>query len=94
MKKYDDSITDGFTILGAVAFIVFIVFIAPWINFWFAYFGGWIAKLLIGKYLVKGFALIGITLSIDKIPLLAGTLGWIGGFFKVKNINTNKNKDK
>ena len=72
-------------ILGVIA----LIFILPWIAFWLAYFGGWIAKILIGKQLVNGFALIGITLPIDKIPLLAGTLGWIGGFFKAINTNTN-----
>lgn len=92
MKRYDDTVTNGFAILGGVTLIIFIVFIAPWISFWLAYFGGWIAKLLIGNYLVEGFALVGITLPIDKIPLLAGTLGWIGGFFKATKLNTNKDK--
>lgn len=84
MKK--DISTIILVILGAIAFI----FILPWIAFWLAYFGGWIAKILIGKQLVNGFALIGITLPIEKIPLLAGTLGWIGGFFKTVNTNLNK----
>ena len=30
--------------------------------------------------------------SIDKIPLIAGCIGWIGGFFKT-SIKYNKNKD-
>jgi len=87
MKK--DISTIILVILGIIAFI----FILPWIAFWLAYFGGWITKILIGKQLVNGFALIGITLPIEKIPLLAGTLGWIGGFFKAINTNYKYNKD-
>ena len=85
----ENILTIILAILGAIAFI----FILPWIAFWLAYFGGWIAKILIGKELVNGFALVGITLPIEKIPLLAGTLGWIGGFFKSINTNYKYNKD-
>lgn len=51
---------------------------------------GWICKLVIGQQLIIGFALLGITLPVDKIPLLAGTLGWIGSYFKVIRYNTSK----
>lgn len=77
----------GLTILGVIALIVIFIFIEPWLFFWLAYFGGWIAKITIGKYLVEGFAILGISVPIGKIPLIAGVLGWIGGFFK--NISTS-----
>lgn len=83
-------------ILGAIALIVLIIFIGPWICFWLAYFGGWIAKITIGKYIVAGFKLFGITIPLDKIPLAAGVLGWIGGFFKSSSAaysNIVKKKD-
>lgn len=89
-RNYDFNFnTGGLSIIGLITLIIVIIFIAPWLSFWLAYFGGWIAKITIGKYLVSGFSLIGLNLSIDSIPLLAGTLGWIGGFFKA--ISTSKN---
>lgn len=81
----------GFTLLGAIMLIAILIFIVPWASFWLAYFGGWISKIVIGDYLVKGFGLLGLTIPLDKIPLLAGVLGWIGGFFISTNtIKTNK----
>lgn len=95
MKRTDSYLNNsydfdlgGLTILGLIAFIVVIIFIAPWLSFWLAYFGGWIAKITIGNYIVRALELIGILITKDQIPLLAGGLGWIGGFFK--SINTVK----
>ena len=89
-KSYDIDYS-GFTLLGLIALIIILIFIAPWVSFWLAYFGGWISKIVIGNYIVKGFALLGITVPLDKIPLLAGVLGWIGGFFKsVGSLKSNK----
>lgn len=75
----EDTVAAFFSI---ILIIVALIFVGPWIYFWLSYFGGWIAKLVIGKYIVAGLKLIGITIPMNKIPLLAGTLGWIGGFFK------------
>ena len=79
-------------VTGIIGTIILIIFIAPWLSFWLAYFGGWIAKITIGKYLVEGFSLFGIAIPLDKIPLVAGFLGWIGGFFKAyHSIGKNNN---
>lgn len=67
----------GLFVLGII-----IIFIFPWLNFWIYYLGGWIAKVLIGKYIVQGFAIFGITIDITQIPFIAGFLGWFGGFFR------------
>lgn len=97
MKKTDNYLNKdysfhikGLSILGIIGLLILIFFIAPWVSFWLAYFGGWIAKITIGKYLVSGFKLFGITIPINKIPLVAGVLGWIGGFFKTFKYNKNK----
>lgn len=74
--------TDGLSILGLISLMAILIFIVPWLSFWLAYFGGWIAKITIGNQLVNGLSLIGIIISKDQIPLLAGIFGWIGGFFK------------
>ena len=70
---------------GFVALIIILIFIGPWISFWLAYFSGWIAKITVGKYLVSGFGLLGLDIPLEKIPLLAGVLGFIGSFFKSTN---------
>lgn len=79
MKNLADEV---FAIVGAIATIVIFIFIAPWLCFWIAYFGGWIAKITIGNYLVQGLHFIHIDIVKDQIPLLAGIFGWIGGFIK------------
>jgi len=84
-KDYDFNM-DNLSILGIIAIIIVTIFIIPWLSFWLAYFGGWVAKITIGNQLVNGLELIGIIISKDQIPLLAGILGWIGGFFKATSI--------
>ena len=79
-------------VLGAVGLIVLTIFILPWLSFWLAYFGGWIAKIVIGTYLVEGLNYLHINVPLNKIPLLAGCLGWIGGFFKTRSISIDDNK--
>lgn len=82
-----DFITIILLLLLAVGFII----IYPWLAFWFAYLGGILAKIFIGQELVAGFALLGINISIEQIPLIARTLGWIGGFFKAISSSKSKN---
>ena len=80
MKK-----NEGITII--ITILIWIIF-GPLLIFWLSYFAGWIAKLWIGKYIVEFFTLFNINLSIDKIPLFAGVLGWIASFFRpLKVIN-------
>jgi hypothetical protein len=95
MKRTDSYLNNdfdfnvgGLTVLGLISLIIVILFIAPWLSFWLAYFGGWVAKVTIGNYIVRALELIGILITKDQIPLLAGGLGWIGGFFKT--ISTTK----
>lgn len=73
-----------------IASLFAILLVLPFLAFWASYFVGWISKILIGKQLVTGFALIGIDLPLDKIPLLAGCLGWISCFF-IHNNNSQEN---
>jgi len=88
-KDYDIDL-NNLSILGIIAILVITIFIAPWLGFWIAYFGGWVAKITIGNYLINGLEYLGILITKDQIPLLAGVLGWIGGFFKASNHNTKK----
>lgn len=79
-------------ILAAVA----IMLLVPFLSFWICYFLGWIAKLTIGSLLCQSLSLIGIQILPSQIPLLAGGLGWIGGFFSAGSsiASTSKILDK
>ena len=71
-----------FTFIGAMV-------IVPGLSFGLAYLGGWIAKITIGTPLTAGMNIFFKgTFTKDMIPLLAGTLGWIGGYFKSINYTT------
>ena len=63
-----------------IFFIIFFL-IEPFLFFWLGYFVGWIAKITIGKVLIEGLNLVHISIALNQIPLLAGTLSWIGSFF-------------
>lgn len=71
---------------------IFLIIFAPFINFWASYFGGWITKLVIGVKLSEALNILFNTtfFTPEKIPMMAGALGFIGGYFK-SNINTKRN---
>jgi len=71
-----------------IFFIIFFL-IEPFLFFWFGYFVGWIAKITIGKVLIEGLSLVHISIALNQIPLLAGTLSWIGSFFYQFKINND-----
>ena len=80
-------------IIGVICVIIIILFIFPWLSFWFGYFCGWLSKITIGKYLVEGFSLVGLTIPLNKVPLLSGVIGWVACFFgsaaSVTKMNNN-----
>ena len=69
-------------IIGIVGLVFLALVISPFLTFWLAYFGGWLAQITIGGILVSGLQTLGLSISVNQIPLIAGTLGWIGCFFK------------
>ena len=81
-----------FTFIGAVATMILLVVIMPFINFWLAYFGGWITSLVVGGPLCTALNTIFDTTRFipSMIPWIAGGLGWIVSYFKTNvNVNTN-----
>lgn len=85
------SESSGGEIIGAIVALIIVFIFEPFIVFWCSYFGGWLAKLMVGSHLVEGLKLIHISVELNQIPLLAGVLGWIGTFFRnMWSINKNK----
>ena len=83
----------GWAIVGVIAFLIVAIIIEPALLFWFGYFGGWLAKLVIGTKLVTAInMLFGTAFTADMLPMIGCALGWIGGFFK--SINTISNNQK
>lgn len=83
---------DFLAILGAIALIIATVLVLPFISFWLCYFGGWVASITIGNILTDGLNTLFQTtwFTKDMIPLRAGTLGWIGSYFKTSNLGKSK----
>lgn len=75
-------------ILVSIALIIF----APVLY----YFGGWITGHLlswfIGDTIINGLNYLFNTtrFTVDKLPMLCGTIGVIGSFFKSTNYNSRK----
>lgn len=87
---------DFLTIIGAIGIIALTLIIMPFVSFWLAYFGGWITSLVIGDTLANALNTLFNTTHFTKdiIPMCAGALGWVGGYFRAsKGINLNKEKN-
>ena len=75
---------DIIKIIGIISLCILIIIFYPFISFWFAYLGGWLAKLVIGEKLALALNILFNTthFTAEALPMIAGALGWIGGFFK------------
>lgn len=88
--------SDFFQILGCIALIIVVIVFFPFVSFWLHYFGGWLAKLVIGSKLAAALNLLFNTtyFTAEMIPMMSGALGWIGAFFKGTTTIKNKNNEK
>jgi len=91
-KDYGIS-NDIFALLGAILVIILVIIFKPFLLFWLGYFSGWLAKIVIGKYIVAWFRLFGITLPLESIPLFAGVVAWIASFFTGASSLKKKKED-
>lgn len=75
---------DGWSIVGILAVLAILLIFGPALGFLFGWIGGWFAKITIGNILCNGLnALVGTTMfTPSQLPLIGGTLAWIGDFFK------------
>lgn len=93
MAKNSSTLEDGVTVFGVLILIVIAVVVMPFVSFWLAYFGGWITMKVIGNTLCTALNTCFGTSRFEPrmIPWIAGTLGWIGGYFKSSAALKNRN---
>lgn len=89
----NDGIFEGLGVLVALAGVIALIIFAPMISFFISYFGGWLCKITFGNILCNGLNTLFnvVWFTPDKLPIMAGALGWIGGFFKSIDFSKNKN---
>lgn len=84
---------DGWYIAGTLAILAILLIFGPALCFLFGWIGGWFAKITIGDILCNGLnTLVGTTMfTPSQLPLIGGTLAWIGGFFKGISSSAKRN---
>lgn len=81
--------------IGLIILLAIIaVFVVPFLIFWLGWIAGWIATWVIGGPLVEGFNALGIPIESNQIPIITGTIAWVGSIFGTnKIISYNKKED-
>ncbi|MCC8068819.1 MAG: hypothetical protein LIO71_03585 [Ruminococcus sp.] len=73
----------------AILLLILLIIFEPFLYFICGWFTGLLIEITFSNMFINGLALLGITITTSQIPLLCGTLGVIGCFFKT--ITTSKN---
>ena len=86
----------GILILFAIIMIIPFIIFSSAIAFGLGYFGGWLAEITIGTKIAEGLNILFNTnyFTKDMLPMMAGTLTWIGSFFKSINFNFGSKIEK
>lgn len=100
--KNDNNFFEGAGIVAVLVRFIDLFIFTPLFSFFINYFGGWICKIIFGDILCNSLNVLFNTNTFvpENLPIIAGALGWIAGFFKsislskifLKSINMNKNK--
>lgn len=93
----NDDFLDGMGCLGVIVMAVLLVVFAPMLSFVCCYFGGWLCKITFGPTLCNALnTLFNVSFfTPEKIPLMAGALGWIGNYFRSeKSLSSIDNKKR
>lgn len=82
-----DEFVEGMGCLGVIVMAVIFIIFTPLLSFVLCYFGGWLCKITFGPILCHALnTLFNVSFfTPEKIPLMAGALGWIGNYFRDKN---------
>ena len=86
----NDGITTAFGCFGVIVLFIILVLASPFIGFCAGWVTGWIIKVTFGDTMIKGLGLLGLNITKESLPLVCGTLGVIGNFFKSRTINRKK----
>ena len=78
-KNYNNEETG---LILAIVLLVVALFIGPLLTFWIGFFVGWLTKIIIGAKLCEAMMYLGLTVTPEMLPWIAGALAWIGSFFK------------
>ena len=83
----NDDFIEGMGCLGVIVIAVIFIIFTPLLSFVLYYFGGWLCKITFGPTLCHALnTLFNVSFfTPEKIPLMAGALGWIGNYFRDKN---------
>lgn len=88
-SKYDDT-TTALGCFGVIVPFVILILVSPFIGFCSGWVTGWIIKVTFGDTMIKGLGLLGLNIAKESLPLVCGTLGVIGSFFKSTTVNRKK----
>ena len=82
-----DDFIEEMGCLGVIVMAVIFIIFTPLLSFVLCYFGGWLCKITFGPTLCHALnTLFNVSFfTPEKIPLIAGALGWIGNYFRDKN---------
>ena len=82
-----DDFIEGMECLGIIVMAVIFIIFVPLLSFILCYFGGWLCKITFGPTLCHALnTLFNVSFfTPEKIPLMAGALGWIGNYFRNDN---------
>lgn len=83
---------DIFKIIGGVVAVAILVIILIPLGVLFGVFTGWILKLFFGVMLADGLNLLFNTnrFTPNQLPMICGTLGMVGAYFKATQTNNKK----
>lgn len=91
--RNDSDFFEGLGIIAAFVGVITLIIFAPMISFFISYFGGWLCKITFGDILCNSLNTLFNTKTFtpENLPIIAGALGWIAGFFK--SVDLSKDKD-
>lgn len=84
---YNKNHVTVFEVIWAAIVLILIGLLYPFLGFCKGWIIGWIIKKTFGVTVIQGLGLLGLNITKDSLPLICGTLGVIGGFFKNTVIN-------
>lgn len=85
-NKNDDTVV-ALGCFGVIALAILLILVFPFIGFCCGWITGWIIKVTFGDTMIQGLGLLGFNIAKESLPLMCGTLGVIGSFFKNTTVN-------